>query len=86
MRLPAAAPKPNFSNVVAKFSSTEAATIAAAIAGKLTAKPLRGELDVTVTDKRTTVTARPGGDFTTVRSSASPRKGLNTGRAMVDRR
>ncbi len=86
LRMPAAAAKPDFRNVIAKFSSTEAATIAAAIAGKLTGKPMRGQLDVTVTDKRTTVTARPGGDFTTVRSSASPRKGLNTGRAMVDRR
>lgn len=84
-RAPAAS-RPDFRNVIAKFSSTEAATIAAAIAGKLTAKPLRGELDVTVTDKRTTVTARPGGDFTNVRSSVATRQGLNTGRAMGDRR
>ena len=79
-----------FANVRGKVSSMSdisAANIGDAvsksIAGELQRRPMKGELDVRVTDARTTVTSR-GGDFANVRSTTRTVRG-NTGRSMGDR-
>lgn len=81
---------PLFANVRGRADTMPAATapaigaaVASAIATDNARRPMKLDLDVHVTDTRTTVTAR-GKDFGNVRSTSNTRPG-NTGRIMGDR-
>lgn len=84
--------RPQFANVRSKVTTTgtvvSAAAIGAAVAQALAAegarRPIKAELDVRVSDTRTTVTSR-GADFSNVRSSSTAPRRPSTGRIMGDR-